>query len=60
MYSDKKTLLKARDLLQNYIQKYNEFLNVEIKTFEGRYGAEQYIMMAENRIKEINQELMTK
>ena len=36
---------------------YKEFLQGETKTFEGRYGAEEYISMAENRLKDINLKL---
>ena len=36
---------------------YKDFLKGETKTFEGRYGAEEYISMAENRLKEINLKL---
>ena len=36
---------------------YNDFLKVETKTFEGRYGAEEYISMAENRLNDINLKL---
>ena len=36
---------------------YKHFLNSKSKTFEGNYGAKEYISMAENRINEINQKL---
>ena len=36
---------------------YTDFLQGETKTFEGRYGAEEYISMAENRLKDINLKL---
>ena len=36
---------------------YKEFLNGQSKTFEGKYGAKEYISMAENRISDINQKL---
>ena len=36
---------------------YKDFLQGETKTFEGRYGAEEYISMAENRLKDINLKL---
>ena len=36
---------------------YKDFLRGETKTFEGRYGAEEYISMAENRLKDINLKL---
>ena len=57
MNSKKKALLEARNQLQIDIQMYKDFLKGETKTFEGRYGAEEYIMMAENRLKDINQKL---
>ena len=36
---------------------YKEFLKSKSKTFEGKYGAKEYISMAENRIRDINQKL---
>ena len=36
---------------------YKDFLNSKSKTFEGNYGAKEYISMAENRISDINQRL---
>ena len=36
---------------------YKDFLNSKSQTFEGNYGAKQYISMAENRISDINQKL---
>ena len=36
---------------------YKDFLKGESKTFEGRYGAEEYISMAENRLNDINLKL---
>ena len=36
---------------------YKDFLNSKSQTFEGKYGAKQYISMAENRISDINQKL---
>ena len=36
---------------------YKDLLQGETKTFEGRYGAEEYISMAENRLKDINLKL---
>ena len=32
---------------------YKDFLKGESKTFEGRYGTEEYISMAENRLNDI-------
>ena len=57
MNSEKKALLEARNKWQLDIIMYKEFLNGETQTFEGRYGAAEYIMMAENRIIDINQKL---
>ena len=57
MGSDYKSLLEARKQLQTDIQMYKEFLKGQTKTFEGRYGAEKYIAMAENRLKDINLKL---
>ena len=36
---------------------YKDFLQGETKIFEGRYGAEEYISMAENRWKDLNLKL---
>ena len=36
---------------------YKDFLQGETKTFEGRYSAEEYISMAENRLHDINLKL---
>ena len=36
---------------------YKDFLNSKSQTFEGKYGAKEYISMAENRISDINQKL---
>ena len=57
MGSDYKSLLEARKQLQTDIKMYKEFLKGQTKTFEGRYGAEEYIAMAENRLKDINLKL---
>ena len=57
MNSKRKALLEARNQWQIDIQMYKDFLKGETKTFEGRYGAEEYIMMAENRLKDIKQKL---
>ncbi len=42
---------------ENDIKMYKEFLKCKSKTFEGKYGAQEYISMAENRIRDINQKL---
>ena len=57
MNSEYKSLIEARNQWQKDMQMYKEFLKGETKTFEGRYGAEEYIAMAENRLKEINLKL---
>ena len=36
---------------------FKDFLNNKSETFEGNYGAKEYISMAENRISDINQKL---
>ncbi len=57
MNSEKRALLESRNKCQIDIKMYKDFLNGKTQTFEGRYGAEEYIMMAENRLKDINQKL---
>ena len=57
MSSQHESLIEARNQWRRDIKMYKEFLQGETKTFEGRYGAEEYISMAENRLKEINLKL---
>ena len=57
MSSQYKSLIEAIDQWQWDIKMYKDFLEGETKTFEGRYGAEEYISMAENRLKDINLKL---
>ena len=57
MSSQFKSLIEARDQWRSDIKMYKDFLKGESKTFEGRYGAEEYISMAENRLKDINLKL---
>ena len=57
MSSQYKSLIEARDQWRSDIKMYKDFLKGEAKTFEGRYGAEEYISMAENRLKDINLKL---
>ena len=52
-----KSLIEARNQWERDIKMYKDFLQGETKTFEGRYGAEEYISMAENRLKDINLKL---
>ena len=54
MSSQYKSLIEARNQWQRDIKMYKDFLQGETKTFEGRYSAEEYISMAENRLKNIN------
>ena len=55
--SQYKSLIKARDQWESDIKMYKNFLKGETKTFEGRYGAEEYISMAKNRLNDINLKL---
>ena len=57
MSSQYKSLIEARNQWQRDIKMYRDFLQGETKTLEGRYGAEEYISMAENRLKDINLKL---
>ena len=57
MSSQYESLIEARIQLQSDIKMYKDFLKGETKTFEGRYGAEEYISMAENRLNDINLKL---
>ena len=52
-----KSLIEARNQWERDIKMYKDFLKGESKTFEGRYGAEEYISMAENRLNAINLKL---
>ena len=57
MNQEIKRLTETKQQWENDIQMYKDFLNSKSKTFEGNYGAKEYISMAENRISEINQKL---
>ena len=50
-------LIKAKNQWERDIKIYKEFLKTEAQTFEGKYGAQEYISMAENRLNDINQKL---
>ena len=52
-----KKLIEAKLKWENDIKMYKDFLKGETQTFEGRYGAKEYISMAENRLNDINQKL---
>ena len=51
------SLVEAKKQWESDIKMYKEFLKGESQTFEGGYGAKEYIVMAENRLKDINQKL---
>ena len=57
MNQDIKRLTETKRKWENDIKMYKDFLNSKSKTFEGNYGAKEYISMAENRISDINQKL---
>ena len=57
MTSEYQSLIDARNQWQSDINMYKDFLKGDTKTYEGRYGAEEYIAMAENRLNDINQKL---
>ena len=57
MNKDIKRLLQNKRQWENDIRMYKDFLNGKSQTFEGKYGAKEYISMAENRISDINQKL---
>ena len=57
MNQEIKRLTETKKQWENDIQMYKDFLNSKSKTFEGNYGAKEYISMAENRISDINQKL---
>ena len=57
MNKDIKNLIDAKDQWESDIKMYKEFLKGEAKTSEGKYGAEEYISMAENRLNDINKKL---
>ena len=57
MNQEIKRLTDTKRQWENDIKMYKDFLNSKSKTFEGNYGAKEYISMAENRISDINQKL---
>ena len=57
MNQEIKRLTETKKQWENDIKIYKDFLNSKSKTFEGNYGAKEYISMAENRISDINQRL---
>ena len=57
MNQDRTSLIEAKKQWEKDIKMYKKFLEGEAKTFEGQYGAKEYISMAENRLNDINQKL---
>ena len=57
MNQEIKRLTETKKQWEDDIQMYKDFLNSKSKTFEGNYGAKEYISMAENRINDINQRI---
>ena len=57
MNKEIKNLTDTKRQWENDIKMYKDFLTSKSKTFEGNYGAKEYISMAENRISDINQRL---
>ena len=54
MNQDIKRLIEAKFQWESDIKMYKEFLKHGSQTSEGKYGAEEYISMAENRLRDIN------
>ena len=52
-----KNLIEAKNQWEKDIKMYREFLKGKTQTVEGRYGAEEYISMAQNRLNDINEKL---
>ena len=57
MNQEIKRLTETKKQWESDIKIYKDFLKSKSKTFEGNYGAKEYISMAENRINDINQKL---
>ena len=57
MNQEIESLLDAKNQWEEDIKMYKEFLQGETQTIEGKYGAQEYISMAENRLTDINQKL---
>tara|TARA_Y100001968_G_scaffold279653_1_gene275718 strand:+ start:152 stop:349 length:198 start_codon:yes stop_codon:yes gene_type:complete len=53
----KKSLLKEKLKWENDIQMYQNFLKGDVQTFEAKFGAEEYIALAKNRIEAIDSKL---
>ena len=57
MKKEIKKLTEAKQKWENDIKMYNEFLKNKSQTFEGKYGAKEYISMAKNKMSDINNKL---
>ncbi len=57
MNQEIQSLMQAKHQWESDIKIYKDFLKGETKTFEGKYGAKEYISMAENRLTDINKKL---
>tara|TARA_Y100001968_G_C18742034_1_gene429414 strand:- start:55 stop:255 length:201 start_codon:yes stop_codon:yes gene_type:complete len=57
MNQEIKNLIEAKLQWESDIEMYKEFLKGKTQTFEGRYGAQEYISMAENRLSDIDKKL---
>ena len=57
MNKELRNLTEAKNQWEKDIKMYKEFLRGEAQTFEGKYGAQEYISMAENRLNDINNKL---
>ena len=57
MNQDMKSLIEAKEQWESDIRMYKDFLKGKTKTLEGKYGAQEYISMAENRLNDINLKL---
>tara|TARA_B100000945_G_scaffold291512_1_gene266067 strand:- start:403 stop:594 length:192 start_codon:yes stop_codon:yes gene_type:complete len=54
MNQEIKRLIDAKVQWERDINMYKEFLKSGSQTSEGKYGAQEYISMAENRLRDIN------
>ena len=57
MKKEKTSLIEAKQQWEKDIKMYKDFLKGKTQTAEGKYGAEEYISIAENRLKDINNKL---
>tara|TARA_Y100001968_G_C19419362_1_gene750862 strand:+ start:1775 stop:1960 length:186 start_codon:yes stop_codon:yes gene_type:complete len=57
MSLEKELLLKARSKYEKEIRMYKEFLKGKSKTFDGKYGAEEFVALAQHRIEDIDLKL---